>query len=522
MKQTSRIFNLSLAVTLAAGLAACSDSTGPDTLGAPQNVQVVFDQGAALITWSAVGGADAYSVERKLSGGAYAEIVDGVAGTEYSDADVAEGTTYYYRVFAQRGSERSGASSEVIFSIGLSQAVLSGTIGADVVRTLSADTTYILTGVVLVDSAGELRIPAGTLILGSVTVQPTALIVRKGGTLVADGTAAEPIVFTSANAPGARARGDWGGVVLNGRSICNFPAAECIGEGASGPYGGSVLDDSSGRMTYVRIEYAGYEVSFGNELNGLTLNGVGSGTELHHIQAHYGLDDGIEFFGGTVDLKYAVVTGASDDSFDYSTGWQGRGQFWIAQQDPNDADNGWEVDNNEENFNATPLTTPLIYNVTVVGKGPNGSGGLAGESTRGLLLRRGTGGNVYNAIVTGFGTSGLDIDNSETASRALTDTLVVANSIIFSNATNFDTDADGIDEEDIFLNVWAGNRVEDPLLADPFNLTSPDFRPQAGSPALSGFATPPNDGFFSAADFIGAVDPDGTPWYEGWITTDQN
>ncbi|WP_419940424.1 hypothetical protein [Candidatus Palauibacter sp.] len=158
-----------------------------------------------------------------------------------------------------------------------------------------------------------------------------------------------------------------GGVVLNGRSNCNFPSDECVGEGNSGPYGGTITDDDSGQLSYVRIEYGGLEVSFGNELNGLTLNGVGSGTQLDHIQSHYGSDDGIELFGGTVDLKYAYVTGASDDSFDYSTGWQGRGQFWAAQQDPHDADNGFEVDGNEENFDAEPFTDPDIYNVTLVG-----------------------------------------------------------------------------------------------------------------------------------------------------------
>src|SRR5690606_34217989 len=97
-----------------------------------------------------------------------------------------------------------------------------------------------------------------------------ALMVRQGGKLYSEGTAENPVVFTSANAPGSRQRGDWGGVVLNGRSICNFPAGECVGEGASGPYGGDVLDDDSGRIVYTRIEFAGYEVSFGNELNALT------------------------------------------------------------------------------------------------------------------------------------------------------------------------------------------------------------------------------------------------------------
>ena len=272
------------------------------------------------------------------------------------------------------------------------EAVLAGTITD--ARTLNSDTVYTITGIVVVDDGASLTIPAGTTVLGSTIVQPSALIVRQGGQLFSLGTAEAPVIFTSANEEGSRKRGDWGGVVINGRSQCNFPAGQCVGEGASGPYGGDVLDDNSGTITFTRIEFAGYEVSFGNELNALTLNGVGSGTTIHHVQVHYGSDDGVELFGGTVDLKYILATGISDDSFDYSTGWSGRGQFWIAQQDPDDGDNGFEVDGNEDDYNATPLTDPLIYNVTLVGKGLDGVGGTDGESVDGLRLRRGTGGDT--------------------------------------------------------------------------------------------------------------------------------
>jgi hypothetical protein len=322
-------------------------------------------------------------------------------------------------------------------------------------------------------------------------------------------------VFTSSNPPGARSRGDWGGVVLAGRSLCNFPADECIGEGNAGPYGGTTLDDDSGILRYVRIEYAGFEVSFGNELNALTLNGVGSGTQLDHIQAHYGLDDGIELFGGTVDLKYAVVTGASDDSFDYSTGWQGRGQFWLAQQDPDDADNGFEIDGNEEDFNAAPFTDPVIYNVTLIGK--EAGSGSAGESTRGILFRRGTAGSVYNTVVLGF-EKGIDLDNAETVGR-----VTFQNSYLFGAPDIFEGDDDGIDESGIVMAAAWHNVVGiDPGLVDPFNLDAPDFRPGTGSPLLAGFAVPPVDGFFEPVDYIGAVAPTGTPWYEGWITLERN
>jgi len=394
--------------------------------------------------------------------------------------------------------------------------VLKGTIMANETMTLDASIEYLIQGTVIVEDGGRLVIPAGTTLKGDVAFTGSALIVRQGGRLEAVGSPTAPIVFTSSNPPGSRRRGDWGGVVLNGRSLCNFPAAQCIGEGNSGPYGGNVLDDDSGHLSYVRIEYAGFEVSFGNELNGLTLNGVGSGTQLDHIQSHFGLDDGIELFGGTVDLKYAIVTGASDDSFDYSTGWEGRGQFWIAQQDPNDGDNGFEIDGNEENFDAMPLTDPLIYNVTLVGK--EAGTGSAGESTRGILFRRGTAGQTYNTVVLGFET-GVDVDNVETVGR-----VELHNSYVFGQqVSTFENDADGIDEAAYVMTAgWNNVPGVDPMLADPFNRVAPDFRPRAGSPLLANFASPPMDGFFDAVSYVGGVDPTGTPWYEGWITTDVN
>lgn len=394
-----------------------------------------------------------------------------------------------------------------------SSAVLSGNLTGD--RTLSADTTYHIQGIVIVEDGASLTIPAGTLLLGDVDITPSALIVRRGGKLFSNGTAEAPVVFTSERPEGQRERGDWGGVVLNGRSICNFPEGECVGEGSSGEYGGDVLDDSSGRIVYTRIEFAGYEVSFGNELNALTLNGVGSGTEIHHVQTHYGSDDGFEWFGGTVDAKYLLATGISDDSFDYSTGWQGRGQFWIAQQDPDDADNGFEVDGNEDDVTAEPFTSPTIYNVTLVGKGENGTGGTAGESTTGMLIRLGAAGEIRNAIVMGFGTAGVDVDNPQTLDHGLE----IRSSIVALNRVDASDDDDGIDEAAFLATAGWDNRVGvDPELAAPFDRAAPDFRPLPGSPARSGHSTPPDDGFFDPVDFIGGVDPEGTPWYEGWTT----
>lgn len=510
--------------------AACGEDTPMQTGDAPAQpvVQSVTETGAALVvTWAAVAEATAYDVQRQeaTGGSTFATVASDETGTSYSDASAVAGTGYNYRVIAKNAEGSSTPSDPVFGEIGVVAAeVLSGTITTDM--TLDASLTYIITGIVVVEDGASLTIPAGTLLQGSVTVQPSAIIVRTGGQIFSNGTAAEPVVMTSSAPVGQRARGDWGGLVINGLSQCNFPADDCVGEGASGPYGGSVLDDDSGVVTYTRIEFAGFEVSFGNELNALTLNGVGSGTELSYIQTHYGSDDGFEWFGGTVNLKYAVATGISDDSFDYSTGWSGYGQFWIAQQDPDDADNGFEVDGNEEDFDAMPLTDPMIYNVTLVGKGLDGAGGTAGESVDGLRLRRGTGGDIVNAIVLGFGGSGVDVDNAETVGR-----YTVQNSIIARNGGDGDIDGDGDGFQDDVENTvaWANLIGTDPLLVDPFNRDAPDFRPGAGSAALAtagNGATPPTvaSGFFDVtATYIGAVDPDAaTQWFEGWTTFARN
>lgn len=515
MNHQGRILFGMLTTAVLALATACGDDPppvvpDPDPPPAPTGVSANANGNDVTVTWSGQG--DSYIVERQAAGASFTQIASGITATTYMDTGVAEGA-YAYRVIAVANGLQSDPSDPALVTVVGEdlRAYLTGTISGT--RTLDADSTYILRGIVTVDDGGELHIPAGTLLQGDVATQPTALIVRTGGKIFSEGTADAPVVFTSTSPPGERRAGDWGGVVINGKSLCNFPASECVGEGSSGTYGGSETNDDSGVMTYTRVEFAGFEVSFGNELNALTLNGVGAGTVIHHVQTNVGLDDGIEFFGGTVDLKYALVTNASDDSFDYSTGWQGRGQFWIAQQNPNDADNGFEVDGNEDDYNATPFTAPTIYNVTLVGNGPGGTGGE--KSDIGLLLRRGTGGAVYNTVVIGFGDQALDVDNSETLSNGLE----LRNSVFADNMAPFATDDDGIDEEGWFMNEDWGNRVAaDAMLMDPYNREAPDFTPASGSPLLTGAATPPNDGFFTVTDFIGAAAPGGEKWWMGWTS----
>ena len=503
----------------------------PAAPSTPTNVQATLDMAThhVTVTWGAAANATTYTVERNLagSGEGFGQLQSGISGTSYVDENAPFGTLQY-RVIAVGAGGSSGASdpAEVVNEQMMApMGTLSTRVGPGEIRTLSADTVYTLQGVVTVEDGGELHIPAGTHIQGSTEVQPSALIVRAGGKLFSEGTEDEPVVFTSSNPPEERSKGDWGGIVLNGRSLCNFPAGECVGEGSSGQYGGTDRNDNSGTIVYTRIEYAGFEVSFGNELNALTMNGVGDGTTIHHVQTHAGSDDGFEWFGGTVNTHHLLATDISDDSFDYSTGFQGMGQFWLAQQDPDDGDNGFEVDGNEDDYNAEPFTVPLLVNVTLIGKGMNGEGGTEGESVDGFRLRRGTGGHIVNALVIGFGGDGLDIDNDETVARMQAGLFSIRNSIIALNADAFE-DAE---EEAIFNTEGWGNRVGvDPMLGDPFDRVHPDFQPQAGSPALEGAASlvelapllatlPPElqQQFAAAATFfdltavyVGAVGPD--------------
>ncbi len=388
--------------------------------------------------------------------------------------------------------------------------VLEGRLNAD--KTLSAAYDYLLRGAVFVEGGATLTIEPGVKIFGEQATNGT-LVIAQGSKIMANGTASAPIVMSSDAAIGSRARGQWGGLIVNGSAPTNQGIT--FGEGDTGAFGGNNPADSSGVLRYVRVEYAGIEFSPDNELNGIAFQGVGSGTVVDHVQVHMNQDDGVEMFGGTVNLKYVMVTGARDDSFDWTDGWTGKGQFLVVQQYGDDADNGFEVDNSSKDNEATPRSAATIYNVTLVGD-PSGP-----ESDNGMLIREGAAGTFANFIVTGFNKVGLDINNEATHAQADSGKLVVKNSIFFENKNgNFgdEKDDDGFDEADFAASN--GNKETDPGLKDPFNKSAPDFTPGAGAAAVSP-AAPPADGFFENVNFIGGVSPSNN-WTTGWTTSAQN
>ena len=396
-----------------------------------------------------------------------------------------------------------------------------GTIEADTIW--SADREVVLDGAVFVASGATLTIEPGTRIYGSSATNGT-LVVSRGGRIMAEGTRANPIVMTSDQLDGERARGDWGGLIINGSAPLNIPGGTAEGEGDTGEYGGTNANDDSGVLRYVRVEFAGAEFSPDNELNGIAFQGVGNLTEVDFVQVHFNRDDGVEFFGGTVNAKHVVCTGIADDSFDWTDGWTGKGQFWIAQQRGDDADQGIEADNNGENNDLTPRSDPTLFNLTLIGDPDNDEGD---ESDIGILFREGTAATIRNSIVMGFKDYGLDVDNAATYQNLVNGSIAVTNSIFFGNTEGAFDDDSGEDTAPpittaAFAATQEGLLTDDPMLGDPYDHADLDCNPAAGSPALTArAATPPNDGFFEPANYLGACDED-DDWYRGWTTFAQN
>ncbi|HXW03677.1 MAG TPA: hypothetical protein VD833_00480 [Vicinamibacterales bacterium] len=395
--------------------------------------------------------------------------------------------------------------------------------------TWTNDRYWVLRGAVFVREGATLDIQAGTTIVGEAGSVGT-LIVERGGRLNAIGTVEQPIVFTSDQAPGQRARGDWGGIILNGRAPVNLDGGEGEGEADTGVYGGSDPDDNSGSLRYVRVEFAGTEFSPDNELNGIAFQAVGRGGTYDHLQVHMNKDDGLEWFGGTADVKYAMVTNAGDDSFDWTFGWSGRGQFIAVSQRGDDADAGIEADNNEFNNENLPRSSPTLYNLTFCGDPDRNEGA---ESTRGWLLRRGTAGELRNFIIQGFKNVGLEVNGTSTFREARAGSLRVSHGAIFNTGANgrtyFQSNSNAtistaaLVAEGVFSNIRTG---QNPGIGDCHNHENPDFLPTSVSTIAGGQlgpATPPNDGFFEVTTYIGAFSPDPElNWAAGWTRFPQN
>ncbi|HBO13071.1 MAG TPA: hypothetical protein DD491_09830 [Halieaceae bacterium] len=374
---------------------------------------------------------------------------------------------------------------------GLRVCDIEGTVTSDL--TLTANNLYQLNGKVTIgDDANPatLNIQAGTTVFGGTSFD--FLVIAQGSKIEALGSRTAPVTLTArADVEGtadiATDRGLWGGLVINGRAPINdcpegatggTEACTKQGEADSGLFGGADPADDSGTLNYVVVKYAGSNVDPENQLNGIAFQGVGSGTEISHIQVHNNLDDGVEFFGGTANAKYVVLTGNADDSLDWTDGWTGSLQYVVIDQADDAGDNGIEADNREGDENLEPRSLPRIANMTINGN----------PAERGIRLRRGTGLELYNSVVQG----------SDSCLRVQGESLnQLGSGIIFDGVT---------------LDCATVNEGDDVAAVQSF-LDSSNVAEGASAPAAADLS---GDAFFDATGFVGAVEDPANDWTSGW------
>ncbi|MCC7503449.1 MAG: hypothetical protein IT229_13030 [Flavobacteriales bacterium] len=396
--------------------------------------------------------------------------------------------------------------------------------------TWTADKKYLIKGFIEVESGATLTIEAGTRVFGDKATKGT-LIINRGGKIEALGTSSNPIVFTSNEAAGSRAPGDWGGIILCGKAPVNLPGGTGVVEGGvEAVFGGTDAADNSGTLQFVRIEYPGIAFQPNNEINGLTLAGVGNGTVIDHVQVSYSGDDSFEWFGGTVNCKNLVAFGGLDDDFDMDNGYSGKFQFGVSLRDPNQADasgsNGLEHDNDASGSGATPYTTPVLTNISIYGPQATASTTINSNYKRSGHLRRNTHSRVFNSVFAGFPT-GLLIDGSACETNADAGDLKVKD-CVYSAMGTLTAVASG-STWDIAAWFAAGSNTtytDNAQLGvnDAFNLTAPDFTLTGSSPLASGASFSNgdlNDPFFTSVSYKGAFGTDN--WTSGWANwTPQN
>ena len=544
-----------LAVLLAAGSACSEDSTGPAPLAAPTGFTAQQQSLTSIrLSWSPVSGAGYYLLERTSAAtpGVFTPIGGNIAATEYVDAGASAGVTYGYRLAAASASDTSSFTTVLNFATGLQQATINADIAAS--RTLYSDTVYVLSGYIKVANGATLTIQPGTKIVGDTNATGSSLWILRGAKLVANGTAAQPIVFTSQRSAPNRKPGDWGGIILIGNGIINRTGATILTEGgaageAENYAGGNDNNDSSGVLRYVRIEFAGYDVSSGagQELNSLSMYAVGRRTVLEYVQTMAGLDDSFEWWGGAVDGRYLVSYESGDDHFDWTEGYQGRNQFLIAFQsqrlvpragagvfssDPR----AFEGDGCDPAVSgctltptgaSTPYSNPVFANFTMIGPGQ-----LAGipNDGNGGTWRRGTGGYFANGIMARWKGIAINIRDAWTDSLLVNyDSLNIVNVLLTQNGFNYDTTGAGFGQAPAFASdnhlTYAATVAADTLLGISLNPAGLDWTPKATAPATSGAGTIPAakvGGFFggswAATAYLGAADPAGTKWWQGWTS----
>jgi len=567
---TTRVFALALI-----GLLGCGDDdpTSP-TVDPPLGLQVTATgSSSARVSFNGRAADDSYTVER-AEGAAVgtftavttinAPAADGVL--TYDDTGLNVQTVYRYRVKATRGSTSSTFSGEqttTTLAPGAFARIVTGDITTN--TTWYRDTVYTLQGFIHVANGATLTVEAGTTIKGDFNTLGSSLFVLRGAKIMAVGTAALPIVFTSSQPVGQRKPGDWGGLVMIGNAVISRTGVTVALEGSGTDAGttpgtnytvnysgGTTNTDNSGELRYVRVEYAGYAPTSGAELNSFSFAAVGSGTKLSYLQAMAGLDDSFEFWGGAVDATNLVSYESGDDHFDMSEGYQGRLQYLIALQstqlvqrtgagspaaDPQGIENdGCFGSGCTNGANTTPFTYPVVANFTLIGTNSTATSG--GSGGVGIMLRRGTGGFYVNGLVSRWPRGAISIRDPETFVRAgsavtpdLTTTdLAVRNVLIAETALAFQTgtgqNAFDMAANNIVADVALTSAI---LTAFPASVTTTttatafDWTPPASSAAATGGLAAFTGKLQTAAGaavtataYRGAAAPGGAKWWAGW------
>lgn len=579
MTLSLRFRALVVATAATFALTACSSDDDPISPSAKGSLAVTI-AGLPNGTNAAVTVTGPNSYSQALTGSQTLSVDAGsyaVAGAEV----VVSSVRYNATITGSPATVTSGSTTNVSVTYAVATnptVVLTGSIAAN--RTLTPDTNYVLRGFVYVNSGATLTINAGTKIVGDSTAVGSALFVLRGAQIVANGTAAAPIVFTSQRSAGTRAPGDWGGLIVVGNAR-NNRAGSVIIEGSDGSViganpngivytGGTNDNDNSGTLRYVRVEFAGYATLPDNELNSFTFAAVGRGTTLEYLQSVSGLDDSFEWFGGTVDGKYLVSYEAGDDHFDTSEGYSGRNQFLIAYQstyltpragagavssDPQ----GLEVDgcngggctapsggNAQSSGRDDGLWTMNVFaNFTLIGVGATQTTPTNGGV--GAVLRRGTGGYYINGVVARWPRQAISLRDTTSNNRFQVDSLIVRNlyfadngsqngGVIFDAASNYGQEA-AFAARNSNISVAAGSVTAASLFAalpaGSAATTGADFdwSPAAASPiatgGLSAFTADPRIAArvgtaITPTTYRGAAAPGGVKWWQGWTAYARN
>ncbi|TNE80704.1 MAG: T9SS type A sorting domain-containing protein [Bacteroidetes bacterium] len=419
----------------------------------------------------------------------------------------------------------------------------------------SNNNTYIISEPVFVEDGARLYIQAGTVIKGKAGVD-AFLTISRGGKIYAEGRSDAPIIFTAeaddVNDPndlGPADIGLWGGLVICGKApIERDGLLELQAEGVAGTepralYGGNDDNDNSGVLRYVSVRHAGFELGSGDELNGISFCGVGSGTTVEYVEVYANKDDGIEFFGGSVNVKYAIVAFCRDDAFDWDEGYRGKGQFWFAIQSTGLGDCIGELDGAIPDGGAR-YSNPMVYNWTGIGPGSDTAVAKAAQTIM-ILMRDATAGTIANSIFTQGRGWALQIEDLTDAKgvdafqRLQDGDLNWKSNLVydFFRGNTLDTNSAGL------LNINSGaqdaslvrntlikhfndsnNKIADPGISPVSRIQDGglDPRPASNADVTSNLAAIPNDPFFTQVSYKGAFDPNGPTWANGWTTLARN